>query len=102
MRQLIDKNKYRESILIIMRCWNISPCLSPAEAKEAIRKLQTALDVLKDEPVIYDYSEIAGKLWSYICSINTSGTWEEIAEVIGLTDDELPYCRRLERGNYED
>lgn len=96
-RKLIDKNKYRESIITVMRCWNISPCLSPEEAKTAVRHLQTALDVLKDEPIIDDYTEIAKKLWTYICIIDDEkGTYEELADAIGLTDDELAFCRRLE------
>lgn len=44
-----------------------------------------------------DYKEIAKKLWTYICIIDDEkGTYEEVADAIGLTDDELAYCRRLE------
>lgn len=97
-RQLIDKNKYRESISIIMQCWNISPCLSPEEARKSVRNLQTALDVLRDEPIVIDYTEIAKKLWTYICIIDDEkATYEELADAIGLADDELAYCRRLEK-----
>lgn len=97
-RQLIDKNKYRESIITIMRCWNISPCLSPEESRRSVRNLQTALDVLRDEPIVNDYRDIAQKLWTYICIIDDEkGTYEELADAIGLTNDELAFCRRLER-----
>lgn len=45
-----------------------------------------------------DYKEIARKLWEYICIIDDEkGTYEELADAIRLTDDELAYCRRLER-----
>lgn len=97
-RKLIDKDKYRESILLVMRCWNISPCISPEEARKSVRNLQTALDVLKGEPIVDDYTEIAKKLWIYICIIDDEkGTYEELADAIGLTDDELALCRRLEK-----
>lgn len=47
---------------------------------------------------IQDYKEIAKKLWTYICIIdNEKGVYEELADAIGLTDDELAYCRRLEQ-----
>ena len=51
-KRLIDAKKYEESILLIMRCWKISPLLSPEEARKAIGNLQTALQVLKDEPTV--------------------------------------------------
>lgn len=45
-----------------------------------------------------DYKKIAEKLWTYICVIDDEkGTYEELANAIGLTDDELAYCRRLEK-----
>ena len=45
-----------------------------------------------------DYEKIAQKLWTYICIIDVEKeTYEELADAIGLTDDELPLCRRLER-----
>ena len=45
----------------------------------------------------FNYKEIAKKLWTYICIIDDEkGTYEEVADAIGLTDDELAYCRRLE------
>ena len=45
-----------------------------------------------------DYKEIARKLWEYICIIDTEReTYEELADAIGLSADELPLCRRLER-----
>ena len=47
---------------------------------------------------VKDYKEIAKKLWTYICIIDDEkGTYEELADAIGLSDDELPLCRRLER-----
>jgi hypothetical protein len=47
---------------------------------------------------VEDYKEIAKKLWIYICIIDDEkGTYEELADAIGLSDDELPLCRRLER-----
>lgn len=46
------------------------------------------------------YVEIAQKLWTYICIIDdTKATYEELADAIGLTDDELALCRRLENMN---
>lgn len=50
--KLIDADKYREEITVIMQCWNISPCLSPEQARRDVRTLRTALDVLKDAPTI--------------------------------------------------
>ena len=45
-----------------------------------------------------DYTDIAKKLWTYICIIDDEkATYEELADAIGLTDDELAYCRRLEK-----
>lgn len=56
------------------------------------------VDELEDLPVKVDYTDIAKKLWIYICIIDDEkGTYEELADAIGLTDDELPLCRRLER-----
>lgn len=47
---------------------------------------------------VEDYKEIAKKLWTYICIIDDEkGTYEELADAIGLSDNELPLCRRLER-----
>lgn len=46
------------------------------------------------------YVEIAQKLWTYICIIDDAkATYEELADAIGLTDDELALCRRLENAN---
>ena len=43
------------------------------------------------------YKKIAEKLWTYICIIDDEkGTYEELADAIGLSDDELALCRRLE------
>ena len=43
------------------------------------------------------YVEIAQKLWTYIRIIDdTKTSYEELADAIGLTDDELALCRRLE------
>lgn len=45
-----------------------------------------------------DYKEIAKKLWTYILIIDEEReTYEELADAIGLTPDELPMCRRLEK-----
>lgn len=45
-----------------------------------------------------NYTEIAKKLWTYICIIDDEkATYEELADAIGLTDEELAYCRRLEK-----
>ena len=56
------------------------------------------VDELENLPVKVDYTDIAKKLWTYICIIDDEkGTYEELADAIGLTDDELAYCRRLER-----
>ena len=44
------------------------------------------------------YKKIAEKLWIYICIIDDEkGTYEELADAIGLSDDELALCRRLEK-----
>lgn len=56
------------------------------------------VDELENLPIKIDYTEIAKKLWTYICIIDDEkATYEELADTIGLTDDELPLCRRLER-----
>ena len=56
------------------------------------------VDELKELPVQIDYRKIAKKLWTYICIIDDEKeTYEELANAIGLTDEELPLCRRLER-----
>lgn len=56
------------------------------------------VDELEELPIEIDYREIAKKLWTYICIIDDEkGTYEELADAIGLTDEELPLCRRLER-----
>lgn len=56
------------------------------------------VDELEEIPIEIDYREIAQKLWTYICIIDDEkGTYEELADSIGLTDEELPLCRRLER-----
>lgn len=88
-RQLIDKNKYRESILTIMRCWNISPCLSPEEARKSVRNLQTALDVLKDEPIV-NAKEIIDAEWKMVVDDFDDG----------LGNRELPHCTNCGRGVY--
>jgi len=45
-----------------------------------------------------NYKEIAKKLWTYILIIDDEKeTYEELANAIGLSDDELPMCRRLEK-----
>lgn len=45
-----------------------------------------------------EWKEIAKKLWTYICIIDDENeTYEELADAIGLTDDELHMYRRLER-----
>ena len=55
------------------------------------------VDELENLPIKIDYTEIAQKLWTYICIIDDEkGTYEELADAIGLTNDELAYCRRLE------
>ena len=44
------------------------------------------------------YKEIAKKLWIYICIIDDEKeTYGELADAIGLSEDELAFCRRLER-----
>lgn len=45
-----------------------------------------------------DYQEIVKKLWFYILEKDSEmGTYEELAEAIGLTPDELSFCRMLGR-----
>ena len=45
-----------------------------------------------------EYRNIAQKLWTYICIIDDEkDTYEELADAIGLTDNELAFCRRLEK-----
>ena len=47
--------------------------------------------------IVEDYKGIAKKLWTYICIIDDEkATYEALADAIGLTADELAYCRRLE------
>lgn len=44
-----------------------------------------------------DYKAIAKKLWDYIClSDEEHWTYEALADAIGLSDDELAFCRKLE------
>lgn len=44
-----------------------------------------------------NYKAIAKKLWDYIClNDEECFTYEALAYSIGLTDDELAFCRRLE------
>ena len=46
------------------------------------------------------YAKIAQKLWTYICIIDdTKVTYEELADAIQLTDDELALCRKLENAD---
>ena len=61
-KRLIDARRYEESILLTMRCWNISPCLSPEEARKAVENLRTALNILKDEPTV-DAVEVVHGRW---------------------------------------
>lgn len=69
--------------------------LSPNEFKESVDFI---LELNKKLHNVYDYTEIAKKLWTYICIIDDEkATYEELADAIGLTDDEIVYCRRLER-----
>lgn len=56
------------------------------------------MELAEAEKQKINYTEIAKKLWTYICIIDDEkATYEELADAIGLTDDELAYCRRLER-----
>lgn len=50
--RLIDARKYEESILLTMRCWKVSPCLSPSEAEKAVGNLRVALTILSNEPTV--------------------------------------------------
>lgn len=61
-RKLIDKDKYAEQIRTIMQCWSISPCLPPEQARESVRNLRTALDILRDEPIV-DVKEVVRGEW---------------------------------------
>lgn len=89
-RNLIDRDRYREHIMTVIRCWNISPCLSPEEARSSIRNLQTALDVLKDEPVV-DAKEIVYAEWEMIL--------DDFDDGVGIR--ELPHCSNCHRGVYK-
>ena len=61
------------------------------------------VDTLEHLPVLEDYKEITKKLWGYITMIDEeNATYEELAQSIGLTRDEMAFCRRLEREQYED
>lgn len=88
-RKLIDKNKYRESIQLIMACWNVSPCLSPEEARIAIGHLRTALNVLEQEPIIDAKETIYAE-------------WEMVLDDFddGFGNKELPHCSKCHRGVY--
>ena len=50
--RLIDADKYKDGIRLIMQCWNCSPCLSPSEAKRATDDLRVALNELDNMPTI--------------------------------------------------
>lgn len=54
----VDADRFSDNIQLVMRCWNISPCLSSKESNEAINNLKVALSVLKDEPTL-DVIEVA-------------------------------------------
>lgn len=46
------------------------------------------------------YVEIARKLWAHICFMDGArATYKDLADAIGLTDDELALCRRLENAD---
>ena len=44
------------------------------------------------------YMNLIKKLWIYICiTDNTKVTYEQFADAIGLSNDELTLCKLLER-----
>lgn len=63
--RLIDADKYKEEIMLIMRCWNISPVLSPSEARKSVRNLEVALRILSEIPTFCDMDKIIKKLETY-------------------------------------
>lgn len=86
---------HNDFVIISFDVWN-----------ELSNKWQSGEDNLKDTQAelewykvkYIDYKEIVKKLWTYICIIDDEkATYEELAGAIGLTDDELPMCRRLEK-----
>ena len=63
----------------------------------AIYEVSKIIELTKAEKQKINYTEIAKKLWTYICIIDDEkATYEELADAVGLTDDELAFCRRLE------
>lgn len=86
---LIDKDRYAEQIRLVMRCWNISPCLSPDEARRSVRNLQTALDILRDEPIV-NAKEIVDAEWVMVI--------DDFDDGVG--NRELPHCSNYHRGVY--
>lgn len=60
--RLIDADKFKEEIMLIMQCWSISPALSPSEADKAKSNLRTALSTLSDMPTAYDVDKVIKRL----------------------------------------
>ena len=51
--ELIDKNRYKESLCSIIRGMKNTSLLTNDEKDDGIQKLQTAINVLDNEPIIY-------------------------------------------------
>ena len=95
--QLFDK-QYKETMLLIRGGEKHLDNLSEGftEAEGIIWKLLMVDGVVIDQ----GYAKIAQKLWTYICIIDdTKATYEELADAIGLSDDELALCRKLENAD---
>ena len=92
---LIDAKRYKESVMLTMRCWNISPCLSQEEARKAVNNLRTALNILDQEPTV-DAVEVVHGRWIWkdgkcFCSVCSKQGEPKQAYQDG-TVDEYPYC----------
>lgn len=71
--RLIDADKYKEEIMLIMQCWSISPVLSPSEADEAKSNLRTELNVLSNMPTAYDVDKVVEEIRKYADNVAELG-----------------------------
>ena len=80
--RLIDADKYKEEIMLIMRCWNISPALSPSEARKSVRNLEVALRTLSEISTFLrygqDYKETRNIQISTVRKRNVKRKWKVV------------------------
>lgn len=88
--RLIDADKYKKEIMDIMACWNISPCLSDEDRREAVKNLKTALNVIDEMRTAFDFDKVFRKLKEKSeddsCG-GVGGIWAE--DVIDIIKSEL-------------